>query len=141
LRQYGGDHNAKEQQKAQTLLAEIPVAQSDADALRTLLVIDDPSFDSFSKGDFSTVVFSHPALVATRIATLKKNLAEASRRREEERKGVEAERIAEERRIDAEKKAAKQRAAKQEAEQRRELAVGQAKQEGEKTASYDVLKK
>ena len=106
LRQYLDHQYAKEHHKAETLLAEIPLATSDDDALRTLLAMDDTSFASFSKGDVSAVVLSHPALVETRVATLKKNLAEAGRQREEKRKQAEVQRIAEQKRIEAEKKAA-----------------------------------
>ena len=53
--------------------------------------MDDHAFDCVSKGDFSKVVRSHPALTEARIAILKKNLVKAGRQREEEHKRVEAE--------------------------------------------------
>ena len=110
LRQYVGHPYAKQRQRAETLLAEIPLATSDANALQTLLAMDGKSFTSFSQGDVPMVALSHPALIETRIATLKKNLAEAARQREEARKRAEAERIAEQDRIDAEREANQRRA-------------------------------
>jgi hypothetical protein len=110
LRQYLADQHATERVKAQTLLVEIALATSDDDALRTLLTVDDPSFDSLSKGDFSRVVLSHPVLLDTGIETLKRNLAEAGRRREQMRK-------LEQKRTD-EKIALQQRAQREEEERR-----------------------
>ncbi len=146
LRQYLQHPSATERQKAPALLSEIALATSDEDALRTLVSMDDRSFGSFSKGDVSSVVLSHPILIETRVATLKKNLAEASRQREEKRKqaeaerlAVEAERLAEQKRIDAEKEAIrhreqlaeKARQEEKEAAERREELESQAKQEEE----------
>ena len=121
LRQYLDHQYAKERKKAKTLLAEIPPATSDDDALQTLLAMDDTSFASLSKGDFSVVVLSYPALVDTRIATLKKNLAEATRQREDKQKRAEAAReaarIADQRRVAAAKEAI------QRSDERRRLAL------------------
>ena len=94
LRQYLAQEHATERRKAETLLAEIAFATSDSEAMSTLLAMDDDSFSNFLRGDFSAVVLSHPVLIETRIATLKKNLAEAGRQREETRKRTEVQRIA-----------------------------------------------
>ena len=51
LREYLDHESATERQRAKTLLAEITVATSDDDALRTLLAMDDATFASFSKGN------------------------------------------------------------------------------------------
>lgn len=129
LRQYLQHPSATKRQKALALLSEIALATSDEDALRTLLAMNDKSFASFSKGDVSSVVLSQPALVDTRVALLKKNLAEASRQREEKRKQAEAERLAEQKRIAAETEAAQRRAA----DERR---TEQAKQEAARPKVY-----
>jgi hypothetical protein len=135
LPQYIGHQYAKERQRAETLLAEIHLATSDDEALRTLLAVDDHSFDSLSKGDLSAVVLSHPALVETGIATLKRNLAEAGRRRENLRKLAEAERIAEQRRIDAEQKRIN---AERIAAQRREVERENEKREAEEKVKREM---
>jgi len=134
LRMYLGQQYGTERQKAETLLAEIALATSDDDAMRTLLAMDNKSFDSFSKGNIPAVVLSHPVLVETRIATLKKNRAEAVLQREEKRKIAEAERIAKQKRVDDEREAS-QRPAEE------ERLAQQAKQEGEKTIPHEVLRK
>ena len=72
------------------------------------------------------VVLSYPVLAETRVATLKKNLAEAGRQREERRKKAEADRLAEQRRIDAEK----------EVIERRERLAAKAKQEEKEAAQH-----
>ena len=116
LRQYLRHQYAKEPKRARTLLAEIALATSDDDAMRTLLALDDNTFGSYLKGNVPAMALSHPALVETRTETIKKNLAEASRKREEKRKKavaeqkrIEAERLAEQKRIEAEKEAAERR--------------------------------
>jgi hypothetical protein len=71
LRQYLEHPNATEQEKANTLLSEIATATSDEDALRTVVAMDDASFSSFSNGNSSAVVLSHPVLVETRLSSSK----------------------------------------------------------------------
>ncbi len=109
LRKYVLKEHATEKQKAEKLLAEIAMATSDTDALQTLLVMDDDSFASFSKGKPPTIELSHPALVEARIASLKKNLAEATRQREDRQKRDDAvrevARIADQKRVVAAKEA------------------------------------
>jgi hypothetical protein len=108
LGQYLQDPSATEKQRARTLLSEIALATWDEDALRTLLAMDDQAFTAFSNGGAVAAVpsITHPVLIETRLGTLKKNLPEASRQREEKRKKAEAQRIAEQERTEAEKKAA-----------------------------------
>ena len=90
LWKYLADEHATEKKKAETLLADISLATSDEESLKTLLAVDDNSFASFTNGDFHAVVLSQPALTETHIATLKHNLAEATRQREDVRKKVDA---------------------------------------------------
>ncbi len=121
LREYLEHQYATERQKAKGLLSEIALATSDEDAIRTLLTMDDKAFAAFSNGGGVAAIpsISHPVLVETQIGTLKKNLAEAGRQREEKRKKAEAERLAEQKRIAAEKEAARRHA---EEERRKEQA-------------------
>ena len=109
LRKYLLKEHATDKQKAETLLAEISMATSDSDALQALLVMDDDSFASFSNGKSPAVELSHPALVEARIASLKRNLVEATRQRQDRQKKAEAVReaaqIADQKRISAAKEA------------------------------------
>ncbi len=140
LREYLDHQYASERQKAKGLLSEIALATSDQDALRTLLTMDDKAFATFSNGGAvaATPSITNPVLVEIRIGTLKKNLAEAGRQREEKGKKAEAERLAEQKRIDTERAEARQR--EQVAEQAKRDAQ-ETRQQDEKTISYEVLKK
>jgi hypothetical protein len=137
LRQYAGNPYAKEQKTAKKLLVEIDSATSDDDALSNLLALNDSSFDSFTKGDMSIVVCSHPALTEARIAILKKNLAEAANQRERKRKIAEAERIAEQKRIQEEKESQQR---EQLAERRRREEDLQRAEEEEKEIAKRALR-
>ena len=105
LRKYLLKEHATEKQKAEKLLAEIAMATSDSEALQALLVMDDVSFAFFTKGKTPAIELSHPALVEARITSFKKNLAEATRQREDRQKRVEAARIADQKRVVAAKEA------------------------------------
>ena len=141
LREYLEHPYAADRQRAQSLISEVTLATSDEDALRTLLAMDDKAFTAFSNGGVVVDVpsISDPVLADTRVGTLKKNVAEAGRQREERRKKAEAERLAEQKRLDAEKQAiqrSKELAAEatrkeKEAAERQEQMATKAKQDEE----------
>jgi len=134
LRQYREHPYATEQQKARTLLSEITLATSDEDALRTLLAMDDKAFSALSNGSAMPAIpsITHPVLLETRIDTLKRNVAEAGRQREEQRKKAEAEQLAEKEAIQRSKQlAAKAIQKEKEAAERLEQLAAKAKQDEE----------
>lgn len=99
LKQYVGDQNATRKARAERLLREIEVAESDQENLDALLALNDEEFArARTSGSIDDGKVTHSALLRIREATIRRNIEPAARKRRD-RKVAEQKRLEEAKRL------------------------------------------